>query len=58
MKSVRYGLIACFCLAGAWGVAHMAALPNATGASIPDLPIVPAARQRASDNWRLLPILR
>ncbi|WP_420145531.1 hypothetical protein [Sphingobium sp.] len=58
MKPVRYGLIAFFCLGALWGVAHMAALPAANGASVPDLPVAAAAQQKAHGNWRLLPVLR
>ncbi|CAM8628768.1 MULTISPECIES: hypothetical protein [Sphingobium] len=58
MKTVRYGLIACFCLGAAWGVAHLATLPNADALATPGLSIVPAAHDRSQERWRYLPILR
>lgn len=58
MKSVRYGLIAFFCLGAIWGVAHMATLPPSDGAGIPGFDVAPAARQHGQGNWRYLPVLR
>ncbi|WP_156358258.1 hypothetical protein [Sphingobium sp. Leaf26] len=58
MKSVRYGLIAFFCLGAVWGVTHMATLPASNGAGIPGFAAAPSARHHGQGNWRYLPVLR
>ena len=58
MKSIRYGLIAFFCLGAVWGLSHMASLPDANGASLPALPVAAASGQKADASWRFLPVLR
>lgn len=58
MKSVRYGLIAFFCLGAVWGVAHMATLPASDGSGIPGFDAAPSARHHGQGNWRYLPVLR
>jgi hypothetical protein len=58
MKSVRYGLIAFFCLGAIWGVAHMATLPISDGSGAAGLEVMPSAQHHAQGNWRYLPVLR
>ncbi|WP_176400339.1 hypothetical protein [Sphingobium sp. Z007] len=58
MKTVRYGLIAFFCLGATLGVAHLATLPSAEGLSTSDWSISRAAHPRSQERWRFLPILR
>lgn len=58
MKTVRYGLIAFFCLGAVWGVAHMATLPGTDGATMSGFDVAPAAREHVQGNWRYLPALQ
>lgn len=58
MKSVRYGLIAFFCLGAVWGVTHMATLPAPNGSGMAGVDVSPSARHHMQGNWRYLPVLR
>jgi len=58
MKTVRYGLIAFFCLGATWGVAHLATLPTTDALSTSGLSISQAAHSRSQERWRFLPVLR
>lgn len=58
MKTVRYGLIAFFCLGATWGVAHIATLPSADAPSRSGLSITPVAHGHAQERWRFLPVVR